>query len=171
MRSFKAKIRKFDKGLWSYHILVPHDIYENLVKDGNKRIVCSINANDAFQEGFMPDGKGRWFIKLNKEKMKFFGLAIGQEVGVQLEKDESKYGMEIPREMVEVLAQDPEGSNFFEKLTPGKKRSLIYLIANVKSTDLKIVKSLIILDHLKVNDGNLDFRMLNQALKENKNIY
>jgi len=167
MKKFKAPVSKFEKGLWSYHIIVPQKIYNDLTKSGNKRIMCSINKLERFHAGFMPDGNGQWFIKLNKEKMKDFGLTVGEEVTIEVKSDTSKYGMALPNEFEEVLVQDIEGAEYFEKLTEGKKRSLIYLIAKVKNTDKRIIKSLIILDHLKANSGKLDFKLLNVAFKEN----
>lgn len=167
MAKFKAPVLKFEKGLWSYHIIVPQKIFDRLTKGGNKRVLCTINNHDYFHAGFMPDGKGNWFIKLNKEKMKSFPLALGENVTVELKSDTSKYGMAMPREFEEVLLQDLEGSNHFENLTDGKKRSLIYAVASVKNTDKRITKALIILDHLTANSGKLDFKLLNEAFKEN----
>lgn len=163
--SFDGIISKFETGLWSFHIIVPHHIYEEMTRDGKKRVMCQIEGNDAFHAGFMPDGKGNYFIKLNKEKMKSFMLEPGMKVVVQLEKDNSKYGMAMPEEFEEVLGQDLDGAKHFENLTDGKKRSLIYAVSIVKNSDKRITKSLIILDHLVANAGKLDFRALNEAFK------
>lgn len=165
--NFTAPILKFEKGLWSYHIIVPEKVYTSLTKNGNKRVMCSINGCEEFHAGFMPDGNSQWFIKLNKEKMKNLELALGEKVVVNLQSDNSKYGMKISKEFEEVLMQDEEGAGYFEKLTDGKKRSLIYIVEKVKSSDKRITKSLVILNHLTANRGKLDFKMLNQALKDN----
>ena len=165
MHRLKLKISKFKEGLWSYHIIVPQDVVDQLTKDGNKRIMCSINSYSAFHAGLMPDGEGGWFVMLNKDKMKEYRLVLGQEVEVVLEKDESKYGMYIPEVFEELLYQDPEGEQYFESLTPGKKRSLIHMVASVKSDDIKLRKALVILHHLKVNKGKLDYKALNEAMK------
>ena len=50
-------------------------------------------------------------------------------------------------------------------LTPGKKRTLLYLVGNVKNSDSRIRKSLAIADHLTVNKGQIDFKLLNEAFK------
>lgn len=165
VKVFKGSVEKFESGLWSYHIIVPNKIYDSLTKTGNKRILCTINEHPYFHAGFMPNGKGQWFIKLNKEKMKNFQLTIGQTVSVKLEPDNSKYGMRLPEEFDAVLLQDINGAQYFEKLTPGKQRSLIYLIEKVKNTDKRISKSLTILNHLTANNGKLDFKALNEAFK------
>ena len=97
--------------------------------------------------------------------MKEFSLQVGQGLNIVLEKDKSKYGMSVPEEFEELLYQDPEGEAYFEALTPGKKRSLIYIVDKVKSENIRLRKALVILQHLKQNRGALDFRQLNEDLK------
>jgi len=65
-----------------------------------------------------------------------------------------------------LLEQDDEGRIFFEKLTPGKKRSLVYLVGKVKNIDSQLNKGLAILDHLKSVEGKLDFKKLNELIKD-----
>lgn len=162
---FKTTIGELTNNVYYEHILVPKDIHDKLVTDSNRRVICRVDNYEAFHAGLMPDGNGHFFIIMNKARMKAFKLVIGQEVSVSLEQDTSKYGMPMPKEFEEVLSTDAEGEKFFENLTDGKKRNLIYMIAKVKNVDLKITKSLIILDHLKANNGKLDFKMLNEAMK------
>lgn len=168
MEELNLKVEKFPEGLWTYHLIVSQETVDALSSDGNKRIICQIEGNSAFHAGLMPDGKGRWFIKLSKDKMRDFKLELGQKVHVTLTKDESKYGMHMPEVFGELLYQDPEGASYFEALTPGKKRSLIHMVASVKSEDIKLRKALVILQHLKINKGILDFKQLMEAMK-NKN--
>lgn len=162
---FKGLVSKFPKGLWSYNIIVTDEVRGAFKKQNIKRFICTIDNHPPFHAAFMAQNKGEFFIKLNEEKMKKFGLQLGQEVYVKLVEDNSKYGMELPIEFEEVLLSDVEGAQFFEKLTPGKQRSLIYMVAKVKSSDIKITKALTILDHLKANNGVLDFKLLNEAMK------
>jgi uncharacterized protein YdeI (YjbR/CyaY-like superfamily) len=95
-------------------------------------------------------------------------LDAGDQVEVMLEADLSKYGMPLPEEFEELLKQDTEGAHFFDKLTPGKRRSLIYLIGKPKNSDKRIEKALIVLNYLKTTRGKLDFKELNLALKTNR---
>jgi len=169
--TFKTDVAVFNEGLWNIHLKVPDKIFKALTKDGKKRVICQIDDNEEFHGGFMPDGNGGYFIMLSKPKLKKYKLEIGQTVSVTLEKDNTKYGMKMPEEFAEVLASDEEGETFFEALTDGKKRSLIHLVASVKNTDKRISKSLTILDHLKINDGAIDYKLLNQAFKASNNKY
>ena len=54
------------------------------------------------------------------------------DLTITLEKDNSNLGMDVSSEFLEVLSQYEEASEFFELLTPGKKRTLIYWADNVK---------------------------------------
>lgn len=161
----KLVLSKFDGALWSYHVSVPNALVNELAHDGNKRVLCRINGSDALNLAFMHDGKGGFFLMFNKDTIKSLDLELGQKLNIALARDESKYGMPISEEMTECLHQDPEGAQLFEALTPGKKRSLIHVVNKVKSTDLRILKSLVILQHLKINKGILDYKLLNEAFR------
>jgi len=162
---FKTTIGRLKSNVYQDHILIPAKVHEKMASDDHKRVMCSVNGHEPFHAGLMPKGDGDYFILVNKKRMKAFELELGMEVQIKLEKDTSKYGMVMPEEFQEVLSSDPEGEDLFEKLTSGKQRNLIHLIAMVKSTDIRITKSLIILDHLKANEGKIDFKLLNEAMK------
>lgn len=162
---FKTTIGTLDSNVYNYHILIPADVHKKLSKDGIKRVLCTVNDYEYFHAGLMPKGDGDYFIMLSKKRMKEFQLELGMQVKITLEKDTSKYGMKMPPEFDEVLGTDEEGMEWFENLTDGKKRNLIHMIAMVKSPDIRITKSLIILDHLKANSGKIDFKLLNEAMK------
>ena len=168
---FKTTIGTMDSNVYNVHIAIPSKVHDALTKDGLKRVLCTVNDHEYFHAGLMPKGDGDYFIMLNKARMKAFDLEIGDTVNIQLEKDTSKYGMKMPEAFDEVLSSDADGLLYFEALTPGKKRNLIHLVATPKSTDLKITKALIILDHLKANKGKIDFKLLNEAFKVENRKY
>ncbi len=134
--------------------------------DGDRRVICTLNDKIRLHSALMHDGKGDFFININKATRKELGVGNGDTVQITLEKDESKYGMEVPEELEEFLAQDPEFSDLFDKLTPGKQRRLIYLVAQPKMTDTRIRKALVIAEYLKETGGKLDYAELNEALKK-----
>ena len=78
--------------------------------------------------------------------------------------------MPISEEMKELLEIDPEGEALFHKLTPGKIRSLLHFVNKYKSSDKRIEKSVIILEHLKANNGTLDWKTLHDAFKTGLNF-
>lgn len=166
--NFKAILENFNTRLWSYHIKVPGPIAQHFIDLGEKRVVCTLNDSLEMQSGLMPAGDGVYFININKKIRDQLKTAEGSTVNVSLRIDESKYGLPMPEEFAEVLKQDAEGRSWFEKLTPGKKRNLIYIAGQVKNTDLRIQRSMVMLKHLKMNEGKINFRALNEELKSSR---
>ena len=164
---FETILSKFDHGLWSCHLPIPHHIFEKIIRSKNKRVICTINNQLTIHSGLMP-ANGIWFIMLNKNTIKKLGLKVGNSVQVSLEVDNSEYGMPMSEEMLVCLNQDPEANQYFQALTPGKKRNLIYIVSKIKNSDIRINKSLAILFHLKEVKGNLDFKLLNETFKHMK---
>ena len=156
---------RFDHGLWGFYLPVPESIASEFVNGKDRRVEVCINEKITLHSALMPD-KGLWFIMLNKQVVKKLGLQLGDRVSITIEKDHSEYGMPMPEEMFVCLEQDEIASDYFSRLSPGKQRSLIYLVSKIKNPDLRIRKSLAILYHLNANEGQLDYKMLNETFKD-----
>ena len=167
---FTGEIKRFDEHpiFYASHIPIPKEVYEamNAVCE-QKRVICTINKQERFHAAMLPKGDEH-YILLNKERFKKLNLSEGLKVEVDLEQDESTYGLAISEEMEEVLYSDPEGNELFQNLTLGKKRSLIHVINKIVNPQKKVEKSLIILDHLKNQKGKLDFKILNEDFKNSR---
>lgn len=149
-----------------HYLLIEKERAKPLGFTGNiRRVVCTINGELSFQCSLMPNGQGQYYISVNKENRSRLGIGPGDRVQVQLERDHSKYGLPMPEELQAVLDQDPDGNKMFHALTNGKQRSLIYFVSKGKDIDRRIDHSLIILEHLKNNEGKIDFRKLYHELK------
>lgn len=164
-KTFTAPLEKFDTGLYLYHVKVPKMIYNQFAREKITRIICRYNDSYPVHNAFLSAGQAQYYIKLSKETMKEMGLELGDKITVDVQEDDSKYGMPLPVEMEEVLLQDPEGAEIFDALTPGKIRSLLFRINGFKTSNTKIEKSVIIIEHLKANNGHLDWKMLIEAWK------
>jgi len=162
---FNAPLEKFENNLWLFHVKVPENIYALFSAEKIKRIKVSYNGCPPLHNAFLSYGNNKYYIKLNKATMKENKFVVGDLLSVFIEKDTSKYGVPISEEMSELLTLDPEGEILFHKLTPGKIRSLLFKVNGYKSSDKRIEKSVIILEHLKANNGKLDWKMLNDAFK------
>lgn len=167
---FTAKLSKFDSPLWGFHIEVPNEVAEHFIQDGKKRVICTLNDAETFQCALMPQKDGPYFINLNKKLREKFKLRIGSEVQAEIKKDESKYGLPLPEEMEELLAQDPEGERLFHELTPGRQRSLLYIVGKPKRSETRLKKAVVVIEHLKVNNGKIDYKRLNQDMKDANQI-
>lgn len=162
---FSAVLEKFEDTLYPYHVKVPQDVYDLFVKNKIKRLLVRYNGEGPLHNSFLSKAGGIKYIKLNKPTMKDMNLQVGDTLQVEIEEDNSKYGMPIASEMEELLIQDVEGEQLFHKLTPGKIRSLLFKINGYKTSDKRIEIAVIILEHLKANGGKLDWKMLNEAFK------
>lgn len=158
-------LQTFDWSVWYYHFPIDKQTTQQLSSEDHKRVICVVNGAVCMNSALMPYGEGS-YIMVNKAIREKLGLKEGDEVTLELEKDTSEYGMPMPESLQVMLDQDELGSKHFHALTPGKQRSLIYIVSKVKSIDKQINKSLAILDHLKDVHGKLDFRMLNEKIKE-----
>lgn len=165
MTHFVTTLQKFEPKVYAYHFPIPVDIAKTYIEGRNRRVICHINDEFKMPCALMPYSQG-YFIMINQNNVKKLGLTINEEVSLKLEKDHSEYGHEVPESFQMLLEQDEEGNHFFEQLTPGKKRNLIFIVGKVKNIDSQLNKGLAILAHLKQEQGKLDFKKLNQLIKE-----
>lgn len=164
--TFTSYLEESNNRLWGQHFIVPSPIVAALSEGSeDKRVVCNINGVVEYQCAMLPKGSGIYIISVNKARVKKLGLKLGDQVQVSLHKDESEYGLPVPEEFTEVLEQDPEAKAFWEKLTPGKQRTMLYIVAQPKSSDLRIERAVVIAEHLKKFNGKINFRALNDELK------
>ena len=164
--SFATTLEKFEANLWNYHIQVPLSVSQMFLDNDSTRVVCELNGTLNFQCALMPKGDGSYFININKKIRDTLLLKIGSPVRAQLWKDDSEYGLPMPEELNELLLQDEEGNRLFHALTPGKQRNLIFIAGNVKNSDIRIKRAIVIVNHLKLLNGKIDFKKLGQALKQ-----
>lgn len=149
-----------------WHILrVPKAEVAHFEFKGNlRRVMCSINQTEAYNCSLFPS-KGDYFITLSKKQRDKLGLKAGDNVVIELRKDESKYGMPMPEEFAEVLRQDKEGERLFHRLSPGDQRLMLKLIVFVKNVDKRITRSLVGLELLKHSDGKFVYAEQHAAMR------
>lgn len=151
--------------LWGWHFLVPEDIAKTFVNGKDRRVICTINDLITMHSALMPN-KDAWFVMMNQGNVKKLNLGPNSEIQVVMAKDISEYGMPMADEFREVLDQEPLADQYFHALTPGKQRTLLHIINSVKNTESRIKKSLAIADHIVVNKGTINYKLLNEAFKE-----
>ncbi|MCC6463694.1 MAG: DUF1905 domain-containing protein [Saprospiraceae bacterium] len=162
---FTARLEDSNNKLWGFHLPVPQLVAHAFVAKGIKRVVCQLNEQVDFQCGLIPKGEGVYCIVVNKKLRTQLGLQPGAQVAVALRKDDSEYGLPVPEEFEEVLRQDPEGRDWFEALSPGKKRNLLYLAGQIKDPEKRISRAFILIEHLKAQQGSINFKQLNAELR------
>jgi len=129
-----------------------------------RRVVCTMNGVETIQCPLMGNGMGGYYISLNKDMRTRLCISVGDKVDVELTRDESKYGSPMPKELREVLRQDPDGDRMFQTLTPGKQRILLYLVGNPSDIDKRIQVAWTIVEYLKNHDGKYDYTELHEYI-------
>lgn len=163
---FASALIKLDSNVWSHAVLVPDHISKHFIKGGNKRVVATLNNLTEIHCALMAGGTLGYFININKELRSRYGWKEGDILQIELQADQSEYGVPIPEEMEQAMALDQEGAHFFKSLSMGKQRALLHIIGKPKSAELRIKKSLLVLHYLSTVQGKLNFRELNQAFKD-----
>lgn len=163
---FTTTLQKFDTPLWSYHIPVPEEISRHFLESSGTRVVCTLNHAVEFQCALMPRGDQSYFINVNKKIRDKLALNAGDPVKVELKADTSTYGLPMPEELAALLELDAEGDRLFHALTPGKQRNLLYIAGSPKTTDTRLKKAVVIIEHLKTQNGKIDFKRLNEEMKD-----
>lgn len=133
-------------------------------KGNLRRVVCTLNGRETFNCALFPS-KGDYFITLSKKLRDKLGLEVGDAVAIELEKDNSQFGMPMPEEFAEVLRQDPDGERLFNALSPGNQRLMLKLIVFVKDIDHRIARGLAGIELLKHSDGRFDYHAQHLAMK------
>lgn len=164
---FNALLEESTNRLWGCHFGVPLLVSNALIENSDsKRVVCILNEQIEYQCALIPRGDGSFLITVNKKNQTKLGLKIGSQVRVSLRKDESEYGLPMPEELAELLAQDEEGNRLLHALTPGKLRTLLYIVGQAKNSDLRLRRALAVVEHVKENKGKIDYKRLNLNLRE-----
>jgi hypothetical protein len=161
MVEFKTYINLLPHLQGMHYLEVPQEVVQALGGKLKLRLHCTVNKTITFQCGLMALGQGSAYISISKERMKALGLSCGSKADVLLKKDDSKYGTTVPEEFEELLRQDDEGARRFGLLTPGKQRYVINHVAAVKSTQLRINRSITLIENLKqLPEGKEEFRAI-----------
>lgn len=171
--NFQVEILSFGENNLSYgpYFVIPSDLVEaHLKTTTTKRVTCILNASISIDRAITLKDDF-YYILMNQEIMKKLKVNFGDTIEIEMQPNVSKYGMEINEELEEVLFQDPEGSDLFHKLTPGKQRSLIFYINKIKSSQLRIERSFVIMEHLRNYQGKLDEKQLREDFKNFKNKF
>ncbi|MFZ6001471.1 MAG: YdeI/OmpD-associated family protein [Bacteroidota bacterium] len=150
--TFKAVIEKQPVKSGMHFIDVPLKVVRQFTDKKSVRVFCKINDVE-FPCAIRSNGDGGFMITVGTPTLKKAKLTKGQAITASVRKDETKYGHKEPKELKEILAIDDEGREYWEQLTNGAQRSLIYYINSAKSVDKRIERSLLFINRLKDTKG------------------
>jgi hypothetical protein len=154
-----------DSDIYHWYFPVANDVADEMIDGADRRVVVTVNEKERYHCAIHGDGAGGFRIMLNQQRCKKLKLSRGEPIQVEVLKDRSEYGMEMSEELREVLDQMPPADKLFHEMTKGRQRTLIYWVQNVKSSDIKIRRALVMCGHVEEQNGVPDFKLMNVEMK------
>ena len=136
-----------------YHLFIPSKIFEPFAKLKLNRVKIKATFQKSSIEFYATLKKDKhsdtYKMMFGKRLQKELGVVLNDYFEMQIFKDHSKYGVELPEELNAVLLSDFEAYEIFESFTPGRKRSIIYVIIRIKNSQSRIDKSFLLCENLR----------------------
>lgn len=145
LKSFEDEqnISQLEKQKGGYFFLkIEAEIVNQFEKKRHTRMTCILDEKINFRCGLNHLGDGNFFIIVAGKYMKQLNKKVGSLVHFKIQEDLDQLGVEIPEVLEALLNQDEDLKGIFDKITDGKKRSLIYTILKVKDIDKQVQTSI-----------------------------
>lgn len=142
--SYKTQLYQFNVGLKLHYIHVPEDVAFSMTNKFPFRVFCKMNDYE-FPAAIVKHGEDGLIIQMGKQTIKKANVDLHDEIEVQLKRDDTEHGFDIPAEFEELLLQDEDGRLAWEKLTPGNQRSFLHYLNSSKTMDTTIKRSITVL--------------------------
>jgi hypothetical protein len=140
MVQFTAVIDRFgemgEKTGWTY-ILIPPEKAQELMPGNKKafRVKGKLDSYQIEQVAVMPWGDGSFLLAVNAAMRKGTGKKQGGTLDVRLELDKSD--LEVPEELTEALADEPEALKAWEALAGSHRHYFIRWVSSAKGLDTR----------------------------------
>ena len=131
-----------------WYLELPADANEALALPPNSRVMLSI-GDITLHRALRKSKNGYSYLGLNQQTVKQLKLIEGAELEIRLSPDTSRFGMDFPEEMQEVMAQDPEGEALFLALSDGSKRGFLHYVSSSKNSQTRINRALHIMNRVR----------------------
>ncbi len=141
MKTFQGKqtIKQLEKRKGGYYYLkLDSEIINQFSKKRATRIICTIDANVSYRCGLNHLGDGNFYVIVAGKYLEKLNKELGEEVDYRIDEDPDQLGVDMPEVLNVFLAQDSDSKAIFDKLTDGKKRSLIYSFVKLKDIDKQV---------------------------------
>jgi hypothetical protein len=145
MKNYKSEqiIGQLEKRKGGYFFLkVGAEIVSQFENKRKTRFICKLDNKISFQCGLNHLGDGNFFIIISTKNLKLIERQLGEIIPFELIEDPNPLGIDIPETLEVLLEQDIELKNKFDKLTDGKKRSIIVQISKIKDIDKQISRTI-----------------------------
>lgn len=139
--NISQKIKQLEKRKGGYFYLkLNASLVAQFSNKRKTRLICFLDNDLSYQCGLNHLGDGNFYIILGGKFLKLLDKNLGDELEAYVIEDPNKLGVEIPEILTVLLEQENDLKLIFDKLTDGKKRSLIFSFYKIKNIDLQIKK-------------------------------
>ncbi|WP_299899819.1 YdeI/OmpD-associated family protein [uncultured Aquimarina sp.] len=141
MKSYSGEqtIKQLEKRKGGYFYLkIDSEIINQFSRKRATRMICTIDNIVSYRCGLNHLGDGNFYIIVAGKHLEKLDKELNDKVAYKIEEDPDQLGVEIPEVLSVLLEQDSEAKEIFDKITDGKKRSLIYSIVKIKNMDRQI---------------------------------
>lgn len=128
---------------------IPEEIVIPLKAKQVKRVIVEVKGHRLHCAIQQSKAHGA-YIYFGKRVSKSLGILEGMELEVTIEPDTTTYQASLPEELEAALSTDAEATEIFDSLTPGRQRSIIFMISKLKRSESRINKALFIIEQLKM---------------------
>jgi hypothetical protein len=151
MKSFKTKVTVEEIYPGTIGLTLNQTSSNILEKEKVKRVLLIFSKSVILHSSVRPLKNDTSFFFIGKKRIKELNFKVGETISVTIKPDDSEFQFEDSAELLEVLKTDKLAAKVFNKLTPGNKRSLLYLVNRFTSSDKRIETALHISYCLKAN--------------------
>jgi len=132
-------IKQLEKRKGGYFYLkIDAEIINQFSKKRATRMICNIDDKVSYRCGLNHLGDGNFYVIVAGKYLEELNKELGDKVYYRIDEDPDQLGVEMPEVLTVFLEQDLESKAKFDKLTDGKKRSLIYSFVKIKNIDKQI---------------------------------
>jgi hypothetical protein len=145
MENYKSEqiIGQLEKRKGGYFYLkVDAEIVSQFENKRKTRFICKLDNKISFQCGLNHLGDGNFFIIISTKNLKLIERQLGETIPFELIVDPNPLGIELPETVEILLEQDEELKNKYDKLTDGKKRSIIVQVNKIKDIDKQLSRTI-----------------------------
>jgi hypothetical protein len=116
-------------------VQVPKEVVEGL--DGGKRPAVRVKLNGySYRSTVAPMG-GLFMLPISAEHREGAGVAVGDEVDVELELDTEPRVLPIPLDFQMALDADPDAKRFFDGLSYSKKQRFVLPVEDARTPETR----------------------------------
>jgi Domain of unknown function (DUF1905) len=141
LQSFENEqnIGQLEKQKGGYFFLtIEAEIVNQFEKKRHTRLVCVLDEKITFRCGLNHLGDGNFFVIVAGKYLEQLNKKVGSLIHFKIEEDTDQLGVDMPEVLSVLLDQDEALKGIFDKITDGKKRSLIYSILKSKDIDKQV---------------------------------